>query len=251
MHVDKELFGDTFRSPPRLTPLEARAIRLALDFVGPMVAAEAHRPLDRVRRKLEETFGGFDLAQTPEPHTDKAEERLIRTLTEGIRRRRVVEIVYQKEGDEAAASHLVEPYVFERKLPNWYIHTWDRTRKAKRSFRLDRMRSADLTAETFEPHEDFEPDWLSGARVARIHYSKDIARWEIERGAMPLRDGSAVVEARVACFQLGRGDLSGAVMAVTFLAGLPRIPGIDTDRSEIPFHLVEYPEPLERGVDLC
>ena len=59
------------------------------------------------------------------------------------------------------------------------------------------MRSADLTAETFEPHEDFEPDWLSGARVARIHYSKDIARWEIERGAMPLRDGSAVVEARV------------------------------------------------------
>src|SRR5437773_1400463 len=35
------------------------------------------------------------------------------------------------------------------------------------------------------------------------------------------------------------------------VAGLPRIPGIDTDRSEIPFHLVEYPEPLERGVDLC
>src|SRR5581483_3748224 len=28
IHVDKELFGDTFRSPPRLTPLEARAIRL-------------------------------------------------------------------------------------------------------------------------------------------------------------------------------------------------------------------------------
>jgi proteasome accessory factor BC len=197
VHVDKELFGDTFRSPPRLTPLEARAIRLALDFVGPMVAAEAHRPLDRVRRKLEETFGGFDLAQTPEPHTDKAEERLIRTLSEGIRRRRVVEILYQKEGDETAAPHLVEPYVFERKLPNWYVHTWDRTREAKRSFRLDRMRSADLTDDTYEPRNDFEPDWLSDARVARIHYSKAIARWEIERGAIPLTDGSAVVEAKV------------------------------------------------------
>jgi len=56
VHVDKELFGDTFRRPPRLTPLEARAIRLALEFVGPMVAADAHSPLDRVRAKLEETL---------------------------------------------------------------------------------------------------------------------------------------------------------------------------------------------------
>ena len=65
VHVDKELWGDTFRSAPRLTPLEARAIRLALEFVGPLIAAEAHRPLDRVRKKLEETFGEFELAQTP------------------------------------------------------------------------------------------------------------------------------------------------------------------------------------------
>ncbi len=68
VHVDKELFGDTFRRPPRLTPLEARAIRLALEFVGPMVAAGAHSPLDRVRAKLEETFGAFELTQTPAPH---------------------------------------------------------------------------------------------------------------------------------------------------------------------------------------
>ena len=57
MHVDKELWGDTFRMPPRLTPLEARAIRLALEYVGPMIAADAHSPLDKVRKKLEETFG--------------------------------------------------------------------------------------------------------------------------------------------------------------------------------------------------
>src|SRR5919109_75549 len=60
VHVDKELYGETFRAPPRLTPLEARAIRLALDFVGPGIAAEAHSPVASVRRKLEETFGQFD-----------------------------------------------------------------------------------------------------------------------------------------------------------------------------------------------
>ena len=85
VHVDKELFGDTFRRAPRLTPLEARAIRLALEFVGPMIAAGAHSPLDRVRAKLEETFGAFDLAQTPEPQRG-AEEDLVATLTRGDRR---------------------------------------------------------------------------------------------------------------------------------------------------------------------
>ena len=65
VHVDKELWGDTFRLPPRLTPLEARAIRLALEYVGPMIAADAHTPLARVRRKLEETFGQFEMTQAP------------------------------------------------------------------------------------------------------------------------------------------------------------------------------------------
>ena len=66
VHVDKELFGDYVSLPPRLTPARgARAIRLALEFVGPMIAADAHTPLERVRRKLEETFGAFELTQTP------------------------------------------------------------------------------------------------------------------------------------------------------------------------------------------
>src|SRR5207248_8768284 len=67
VHVDKELYGETFRAPPRLTPLEARAIRLAPDFAGAGIAAEAPSPVARVRRQLEETFGPFDLPQTPAP----------------------------------------------------------------------------------------------------------------------------------------------------------------------------------------
>jgi predicted DNA-binding transcriptional regulator YafY len=196
VHVDKELFGDTFRSPPRLTPLEARAIRLALEFVGPMIAAEAHRPLDKVRRKLEETFGQFDL-QTAEPPADRVEERLIRTLSEGIKRRRLVDIEYVKVGEESVVAHTVEPYWLERQLPHWYVHTWDRTRGDVRSFRLDRMRSATIASEKFEPREGFEPDRLRDARVARIHYSKQVARWEVERGAQQLRDGSATAEQKV------------------------------------------------------
>ena len=194
IRVDKELFGDTFRAPPRLTPLEARAIRLALEFVGPMIAADARSPLERVRSKLEETFGEFELAQTPEPHVRRAEEDLVGTLSRGLRERRLVEIDYLKEGVEEVSAHLVEPYSLERRLPYWYIHTWDRTRDGERSFRLDRMRSARLQRGHFEQREGFDPHEFRDARAARIWYSKQIARWEFEKGASLLKDGSAVAE---------------------------------------------------------
>src|SRR5213078_2735314 len=192
VRVDKELFGDTFRAPPRLTPLEARAIRLALEFVGPMIAADARTPLDRVRKKLEETFGEFDLAQTPEPHIGEDEEGLVATVTQGIRERRLVELDYLKEGEESTSEHLVEPYSMERRLPYWYVHTWDRTRAGERSFRLDRMRSARLLAEGFEPRG------LADARPVQIWYSPEVARWRLERGtARLLKDGSAIEEVAV------------------------------------------------------
>jgi predicted DNA-binding transcriptional regulator YafY len=197
VHVDKELWGDTFRLAPRLTPLEARAIRLALDYVGPMIAVDAHTPLERVRRKLEETFGVFELAQTPESHGETAEEDLVSTLARGMREHRLVEIEYQKEVDSQPSTRVIEPYKFERALPWWYVHTWDRTSAGERSFRLDRMRSAKLTREKFTPRDDFEPVRLRDARHALVLYSPEIARFEIERGARALRDGTAIREVSV------------------------------------------------------
>src|SRR5438876_573880 len=194
VRVDKELFGDTFRSPPRLTPLEARAIRLALEFVGPMIAADARSPLERVRAKLEETFGEFELVQTPEPQVQRAEEDLVTTLSRGSRERRLVEVDYLKEGEDEISTHLVEPYSLERRLPFWYVHTWDRTRDGERSFRLDRMRTARIQRAHFEPREGFDPHVFRDARPAKIWYSKKVARWEVEKGALPLADGSAVAE---------------------------------------------------------
>ena len=194
VHVDKELWGDTFRLPPRLTPLEARAIRLALEYVGPMIAADAHTPLARVRRKLEETFGQFELAQTPQPQVERAEEDLVSTLARGMREHKVVEIEYQKEVDAQPSTRLVEPYSLERQLPNWYVHTWDRSSDAERSFRLDRMKSAKLTRERFTPREAFEPTRLAGAHTAPVLYAPEIARWAVERGARRLADGSALRE---------------------------------------------------------
>jgi predicted DNA-binding transcriptional regulator YafY len=196
VRVDKELFGDTFRAPPRLTPLEARAIRLALEFVGPMIAADARTPLDRVRKKLEETFGEFVL--DPMQSRGEDEEDLVATLSQGIRERHLVELDYLKEGEEKTSEHRVEPYSIERRLPYWYVHTWDRTREGERSFRLDRMRSARLLEDEFELRQGFEPRGLRDARAVQIWYSPEVARWRLERGtARSLDDGSALEEVAV------------------------------------------------------
>jgi proteasome accessory factor C len=109
VRVDKELYGDVFRRPPKLTPLEARAIRLAIEYVGPTIAADAHAPLKRVRKKLEETFGRFDLAGTPDPRDASDEEALVKVLSEATEKRIVVEIDYLKEGDDGPSLRRVEP----------------------------------------------------------------------------------------------------------------------------------------------
>lgn len=194
VRVDKELYGDVFRKPPKLTPLEARAIRLAIEYVGPTIAAEANTPLERVRRKLEETFGQFELTQTPAARVERDEEALVRTLSDGAERRRVVEVVYLKDGDEAPSTRRVEPYTIERELPFWRVHTWDRTVDGPRTFRLDRMRSATLTDERFEPREGFDPNYLAEPHVARLWHAPPIARWKLERGARALTDKAAISE---------------------------------------------------------
>src|SRR4051812_21808090 len=196
VHVDKELFGDTFRRAPRLTPLEARAIRLALEFVGPMVAAGTHSPLDRVRAKLEETFGAFELTQTPEPHVGE-EEGLVDTLTHAIDDHKLVEIEYLKPEEQEVVTRIVEPYSIERRLPHWYVHTWDTERDQARSYRLDRMRKAKQLRKGFKPREGFDPSMLHTATTARIWYSPAVARWEVEKGAHALVDGSAVADKSV------------------------------------------------------
>ena len=192
MRVDKELYGDVFRLPPKLTPLEARAIRLAIEYVGPTIAAEAHTPLERVRRKLEETFGQFELAQTPAPRDASDEEKLVKVLSEGADKQRVVEIEYLKEGEPHVRE--VEPYSSSASCPLWRVHTWDRTADGPRTYRLDRMRSARLTRTRFERREGFDPNYLQRPRIARVLHSPAIARWKLERGARSLTDKSAVAE---------------------------------------------------------
>src|SRR5262249_1274437 len=143
-----------------------------------------------------ETFGAFDLAQTPTPHAG-AEEDLVATLTRAIDGHKLVELDYLKPDSTEVETRTVEPYSIERKLPYWYVHTWDVDRDAPRSYRLDRTRNARALRKTFVPREGFEQGEMRDATTARIWYSPEVARWEVEKGARGLVDGSALADRTV------------------------------------------------------
>ena len=182
-------------APPRLTPLEARAIRLALEFVGPMIAAGAHSPLDRVRAKLEETFGEFELTQTPDaarrrrggPRRDahagdrRPQARRDRVPEAGVGRGR--DAHGRAVRDRAAPAALVRPHLGRRprraaQLPaRPHAQGEGSCAAASRRARASTRRSC------------------SRRRRARIWYSPEVARWEVEKGAPPARRRRRAVRA--------------------------------------------------------
>jgi predicted DNA-binding transcriptional regulator YafY len=161
-----------------------------------------------VRRKLEETFGQFELHEPAEPAALTEEEKLIRTIAEAIERRELVEIEYLKPDATETTTRRIEPYRIERALPYWYVHAFDLDRDAPRSFRVDRMRSARGLGTQFEPRPSL--DLGSPRRLARVWISPEAARFWLERGATLLRDGAAIAELDFATESYLIGELLSA-----------------------------------------
>ena len=153
IHVEKELYGDEFRRPARLSPLEAKALLLALDLVGPLVAADAGTTLDDVRAKLEAAFGRYDMRGAPTPQPTPLDEDVLSVLSAAVRSRTVVEIEYLARQADAVERRVVEPHYLRGVRGDWYCDTWDRTRDGERTFRVDRIREARALDETFERRE--------------------------------------------------------------------------------------------------
>src|SRR6478736_1395742 len=197
--VDKELYGDTFRRPARLSPLEAKALLRALDVVAPLVAAEAHTTLATVREKVEASFGTYALADTPAPQDTDAEEHAVTILNEGVRDRRLVDITYLSRSSDEFSTRSVEPYLLRRDDRGWYVETWDRSRDGRRTFKVSYIKEARLSRKHYEPRPemaDLDHSLGGSVGIARIWFSPERARWELEGrpGARPARGGAAVAD---------------------------------------------------------
>jgi len=204
IEVDSEPYGDNFARPARLLPLEAKALVAAIDLFGD------HLPqggLQTARKKIIDALGhdpseeGLEIASGSGGDTEVA-----RVVNEAIAGRRVMEIQYYKENEDQFTKRRVEPYRLENGREGWYVECFDLTKEGIRHFKLDRVKEAVASNETYEPRQEVEDlagveGWMTDgevptAQVARVWVSPERARWLREERTVveELADGAVVVE---------------------------------------------------------
>jgi proteasome accessory factor C len=202
IEVDPEPYGDNFARPARLLPLEAKALVAAIDLVG------EHLPegsLASARDKIVDALGRDPAADGLQITSAKGDDsEIARVVSSAIRDRRLLTIEHYKEAEDDFTERTIEPYQLLNGPEGWYVHAFEPAKDQSRSFRLDRIRSADVLDETFEPRAGVEPEmqgWPTTGEVptsarARVWISPGRARWarEDRRVVEELEDGAVIVE---------------------------------------------------------
>jgi proteasome accessory factor BC len=204
IEVDPEPYGDSFARPARLLPVEAKALVAAIDLIGEHIPEGS---LASVREKVVAALGedpAREGLQVAAPGGDDAE--IAAAASRAIAARRLLSFEYYKENEDEFTTREVEPYALINGREGWYLACFDPSRGDVRHFRLDRIKSAHVTDETFEPRPDVDPaadveGWprtgeVPASRRARVWISPERARWAREERTVvaELEDGSVIVE---------------------------------------------------------
>lgn len=155
-----QLIGGARTDLSGLTATEAQALFL---LVGPAasIAPDAKAALRKLVRALPDTFREHAQAAAEAVVIDPArwgehvKERpeLVRRLQDAVVRRVKVRLEYAGRG-RGASERVVDPLGLVDKDDVWYLIAW--TEKGQRTFRVDRVTSAEVTAEGFERPADFD-----------------------------------------------------------------------------------------------
>jgi proteasome accessory factor C len=200
--VDSEPYSDNFARPARLLPLEAKALIAAIDLLGEYFPNDS---LLTARKKVVLALGEDPASSGLQIAATQADDSEIATLiSQAIQGHLLVEIEHYKEDQDTFTKRTIEPYSLMNGREGWYVHTWDREREAPRDFRLDRIKTADVSNDTFVVRDGMIPDldgWarsgtLATATSAKIWISPEHApraREEYEP-SLELKDGAILID---------------------------------------------------------
>jgi proteasome accessory factor C len=204
IEVDPEPYGDSFARPARLLPVEAKALIAAIDLIGEHIPEGS---LTSVRQKVVAALGEDPVhegLQFTAPGGDNVE--IAGVVSSAIAQRRMLTFEYYKSNEDEFTTRRVEPYALINGREGWYLASFDPARDSVRHFRLDRIKSAAVTDETFEARPDVDPaadvdGWPRTGEVpassrARVWISPERARWAREERHVvaELQDGALIVE---------------------------------------------------------
>jgi proteasome accessory factor BC len=204
IEVDPEPYGDSFARPARLLPFEAKSLIAAIDLIGEHIPEGS---LSSVRAKVVAALGEDPAREGLQVAPAGGDDAQIATVvSRAITQRRLLSFEYYKENEDEFSTRTVEPYALINGREGWYLASYDPTRDSVRHFRLDRIKSATVTDEPFEPRSDVDPaadvdGWprtgeVPSSRRARIWISPERARWAREERSVvaELDDGAVIVE---------------------------------------------------------
>ena len=204
IEVDPEPYGDSFARPARLLPVEAKALIAAIDLIGEHIPEGS---LTTVREKVVAALGEDPVhegLQFSTPGGDNVE--IAGVVSSAIANRRLLSFEYYKSNEDEFSTRTVEPYALINGREGWYLASFDPSRDSVRHFRLDRIKSATVTDESFEARPEIDPaadvdGWPRTGEVpassrARVWISPERARWAREERSVvaELRDGAVIVE---------------------------------------------------------
>lgn len=183
----------------RLSSTEAAALASALQAAG----FTAEDPLTRklLEAAAAKSFDAESVEQTIRTLASGHAHKVYQQLAESLAHHAVVRITYAKAGSDGESVRDVEPAGLFAERSAWYLTAWCRSVGGWRTFRVDRIRAAEPTGETFEPRHDARPGRRAfaaeGLPVATLRFSPDEAFDEREwPSATVLRsepDGSTMV----------------------------------------------------------
>ena len=204
IEVDPEPYGDSFARPARLLPVEAKSLIAAIDLIGEHIPEGS---LSSVRAKVVTALGEDPAREGLQMATTGGDDAEIATMvSRAITQRRLLSFEYYKENEDEFSSRMVEPYALINGREGWYLASFDPSRESVRHFRLDRIKSATVTDQRFEPRSDVDPaadvdGWprtgeVPSSRRAQIWISPERARWAREERTVlaELEDGAVIVE---------------------------------------------------------
>jgi proteasome accessory factor C len=192
-------FAEQFERPVRLVLSEALALLLALE---PLEASQHpfHEAVRALRKKIlaalspeaKRAIGRAEKAFRVQP---KGASGRIEQLREAMARCRELRIVYWSAHRAATSERVIRPYGMAEHGGDWYVVAHDSLRGKPVSFRVDRIREAEMLASEYEVPADFDvQSWNAdrdfvpapGKTVARVLFAPDAARYAREE--LPAKD---------------------------------------------------------------
>jgi proteasome accessory factor BC len=155
--VTRDMMADVFSRPARLSPLMTRALLLAFDLLGETIKMDSTESLVSVREKVRllagsiPDNGGIVVDDVVHPSPD-----LFDLLSRSIRQHQVVEIEYFTPTRGRLTARRVEPYLLFRSRDGWYLEAFCLSAEAQRTFRLEFIRWATPTPDSFVPRPEVD-----------------------------------------------------------------------------------------------